>query len=621
MPALAERPKNGHARLENLDFSEVFRLRELPLPAPSRNEGSRPAAPQRAPLRSVSFQKLLNQLASADHSPPPEAAPFPLKALPPVLRRWVAAIAGQTQTAPEAAALLSLAASSAALAGRIKLLGPAETWRPVQLYVGLLTAGDRCEEVLAAAIEPLRALEFEELESHASRAAGDRFYQRDYGRDLRRAERKAERDGDSDELDRILKERIELELMEPRPAPRRLLDDVTARSLRYQLGELGRIACFSPSGEIFRQIAGRSSASRQRLIELLDAGHAGRRLVVDRAAGKQTPLAAPSIAIGSLIDGPLVAAIAGQRECHARGLLSRFLFAAPPSRVGARAPAQEASLAALDAYHAGIRRLATGNLPQAGDEEPLLAPGGGRAIFLSPAAMNRFLQWEQELEPLLAPRGTLAPIGEWGRNLADTTLRFAAILHCWSHRDPFISEATLTAAIEIARWLVPQAAAALAKLGAADDNCTERERTLLRYARHVAGGNATGEFSPREAWQHLRKTFLQTSALRHTLARLVHLGYLRVACEGARFPRRFALAALPIAQQPLAGVSTFAEPPPDCQPMPKRKKKTGRGRRSACAPPKQSPPIESTESTQPASSPGCSVRAGSDPPGETPLAE
>lgn len=570
-----ERPTKGHTPRIPTDFAAARRGHDLPVGQlihdPTKSAG--PTRRKHKSRQSVSFQKLLAELDRDELKTSETNLPaFPLDALPPPLRAWVEAIAQQTQTAPEAAALLALAATGAAIAGKMEIVGPNREFEPLNLYVGLLTGGDRCDEVMAAAIEPLRALEFAELAAADRERAAARIYRRDDRRTYEAASRAVDETTPSSSRDRIQEARVDIEMFEAAPAPRRVLDDVTARSLRYQLGQLGRIACFSPTGEVFRQIAGRSTASRQRLIETLDAGHAGRRFVVDGPRGKQTAVNRPAITLATLVDASLVAAIAGQRECHARSLLARFLFISPASRVGSRERLRAAAPELVAAYGERLRALSQ-------IEVGILTP--------APQAMAMLIRWERELEPQLGPHGSLAPIADWGKKLVATTLRLAGLLHAWASDECEVSEETLAAAIKLARWLVPQAAHALEKLGAADDDCTDHERALLRYAR-AAGVH--GEFSPRDAWQHLRKTFLHTSALQRAFAQLVRRGYLQVAREGKQFPQRFALAVLSVALLPVEQVANLSRKKKKPSPQPQR------------LPAKN----ERTESTQPAGEVACS---------------
>src|SRR5690242_16023507 len=115
---------NGHSRLQDADFAEAQRRKDLPagplVHDPANEDG--PIAPPKKRLKGVSFQKLLAEIEREEAEPVKANLPaFPLQALPPALRAWVEGIADQTQTAPEAAAMLGLAASSAALAGRMQI--------------------------------------------------------------------------------------------------------------------------------------------------------------------------------------------------------------------------------------------------------------------------------------------------------------------------------------------------------------------------------------------------------------------------------------------------------------------------------------------------------------------
>ena len=70
--------------------------------------------------------------------------------------------------------------------------------------------------------------------------------------------------------------------------------------------------------------------------------------------------------------------------------------------------------------------------------------------------------WEAEIEAMLGDGGQMEIMRDWGAKLAGATLRLAAVLHCVEHGPAGrIEGATIAAAVEIARYLVPHAEAVL----------------------------------------------------------------------------------------------------------------------------------------------------------------
>jgi len=500
-------PTNGHARIHDADFEPKRKTKQ-------------PAKPTR-------FETLLDEI-EAQAAAPSELPSFPVESLPPALRDWVEAEARRTQAASDVAAMSAIALSSAALARKVWIEARPGFREPLNLYVGLkLEAGERGADTLERAARPLRELEFEELDQAEVDAATVEIYRPTWEADLRKIDARGLAVGDAGKLEQVAKMHVELARDLAKSPPRRFAEEISARSLHRELGLHGRIACISSSGEVFRQLAMRNSAAKDRLSDLLERGHAARDFVAELPKGRLAAVRHATVTCASIFDESTAAAIAAQRNGRGRGLLSSFLFAAPRTDFGKReiAPPGVANDIAA-AYRDGLRGIAA---RQAG------------CLILAPEAEQLFREWETEIESQLGHRGRLAPIRSWATKLAAATLRIAGILHAWTNSAGIVSRDTLAAAIAIGRYLVPHAAHLLEKLGLADDDCDLAERTVLRYAR------ATREFSARDAQQHLRRTLFHPSMLDRALVGLVHRGYLRpidvTAGRGRPSSMQFALAS------------------------------------------------------------------------------
>ena len=108
-----------------------------------------------------------------------------------------------------------------------------------------------------------------------------------------------------------------------------------------------------------------------------------------------------------------------------RGLIARFLYAMPVSRVGYRktgaAPLPEAVQAAYDTH---LQKLATGLAGWLGDPAVLM---------LTPEAHAAIEVIEAEVEPALRDDGKLADLKDWGSKYVGAVARIAGILHLAEH--------------------------------------------------------------------------------------------------------------------------------------------------------------------------------------------
>lgn len=484
-------------------------------------------------------------LAEEMKDPREKFAPFPIRALPAPLARWVKEQSRALAAPPEILAFAALSVSSAATLRRVAIDGGEGRREPANLFVGLMHDGRPAnEKAISAALKPLRDVEFQELDAWNHQLALDKVQRESARREIKQLEKLARQGGDPEELRELDEARARLEAMKPLPAPRRVVDQPDAKSLAVPLAELGHAAIISQRGHVFRDLRGRSSAAREKLFSLLEAGHAGVDYVAELPKGRLAEVAQAAVACCSTIDPELAFEVGRQRQMPARGLLARFLYVAPASRWRKERNGAAVSPEAAAKYQETIRRLA-----------------GLEAKVLSLAADAQPLHsaFQAEIEAAIADGGPLAPIRAWGTHLPGAVLRLAGLLHLWTgSEEGEIGRETMAAAIELARWLVPHAAFVFEQFGGADDDCTDDERILLRFARGFK------EFSLRDATQHLRKTFTKASILAWAIAGLIRRGYLRghfVDRGGPGRPRGAQFEIVPRA----IGLSAPAPPAPPAQ--------------------------------------------------------
>jgi hypothetical protein len=449
---------------------------------------------------------------------------FPAHVLPGVLRTWVEAESHATQTPADLAGLLALAVCSATIARRV-VVQPRPGWRePVNLFVAvLLEPGNRKSAVFADATRPLRDLEAELVEAARPFVARAQSERRQSEARLRKLEKQAGEKDDPDARHRAGELAAELaELPEP-VLPRLLVDDATSEKLGILLDEQGgRVASMSPEGGVFDLMAGLYSKSGVPQFGVYLMGHSGDDLVTDRVSRKSVHVKRPALTCAYAIQPAVIAGLAENVAFRGRGLLARFLYAAPRSWIGRRkiAPAPVPD-AVRDAYHRAVRRLASLE--------------GEFVLGLSPEASAALQAWEAEVEGMLGDGGPMEVMRDWGAKLVGATLRLAAVLHCVGHGPEVpVGGPTLAAAVAIARYLVPHAEAVLHMMEAKDESCDGDAHYVLRWVER----HGKRDFTRSEAQHHGKRRFPKADDIDPALTELVSRGYVRLRPAQATGPGR-----------------------------------------------------------------------------------
>ena len=438
---------------------------------------------------------------------------FPTHVLPPRLRDWVEAESHATQTPADLAGLLGLAVCSACIARRV-LVEPRPGWRePVNLFVAvLLEPGNRKSAVFTDAMKPLRELEAELVEAARPEVARAQSERRQAEARLRKLEKSAAEQDDAEA--RHQAGILAAEMAEqPEPVlPRLIADDATAEKLGMMLHEQGgRIASMSPEGGVFDLMAGLYSKSGIPQFGVYLMGHSGDDMTTDRVGRKSVHVERPALTCAYAMQPAVIEGLAENVAFRGRGLLARFLYAAPLSWIGRReiAPAP-VSNATREAYRQTVRSLASVE--------------GECDLRLSDDAEYLLFSWEHEIEGMLGDGGQMEIMRDWGAKLAGATLRLAAVLHCAEHGAAgSIDARSMAAAISIARYLVPHAEAVLNMMLASEESSDDDARYLLRWIER----HGLPEFTKSEAQHHGKRRFPRAEDIDPALAELTRRGYIR----------------------------------------------------------------------------------------------
>jgi len=367
---------------------------------------------------------------------------FPTHVLPGTLRQWVEAESHATQTPADLAALLALAVCSVGIARRV-VVEPRAGWRePVNLFVAvLLEPGNRKSAVFADAMKPLRELEAELIEAARPLVAREQSDRRQAEARLRKLEKTAAEKDDAEARHEAGNLAAELAEQSEPVLPRLIVDDATSEKLGMMLAEQGgRIASMSPEGGVFDLMAGLYSKSGIPQFGVYLMGHSGDDLITDRVSRKSVRVERPALTCSYAMQPAVIEGLAENAVFRGRGLLARFLYAAPQSWIGRREIAPTpVSDATREAYRQTVRALAETE--------------GEFVLQLAADAAALLREWEAEIEAMLGDGGQMEIMRDWGAKLAGATLRLAAVLHCMEHGPAGRVEGqTIAAAVEIARY-------------------------------------------------------------------------------------------------------------------------------------------------------------------------
>ena len=251
---------------------------------------------------------------------------------------------------------------------------------------------------------PLRELEAELTEAARPTVAQGQSDRRQSEARLRRLEKLAAEKGDAEarhEAGNLAAELAE----QPEPVlPRLIVDDATSEKLGIMLAEHGgRMASMSPEGGVFDLMAGLYSKSGIPQFGVYLMGHSGDDLVTDRVSRKSVRVERPALTCAYAMQPAVIKGLAENAAFRGRGLLARFLYAAPRSWIGERkiAPTPVSNVV-REAYRQVVRTLA--------DLE------GENVLRLASDALADLQRWEAEIESMLGDGGQMEIMRDWARS-------------------------------------------------------------------------------------------------------------------------------------------------------------------------------------------------------------
>ena len=351
--------------------------------------------------------------------------------LPGIIGEVSKAVATSTETPLELSTALALATVGAACQGKFIVMVKKGYSEPVSLWVNVaLESGNRKSSVLVEVTHPLTSWESNkrlELETIVLEAESKRKNQEARIKSLRVQYGKAQ----YNELDEIEEEirKLETSLVKVPVMPKVWVQDITPEHLGTMMSiHDERMAIVSAEGGIFHIIAGRYSNGVPNL-DLFLQGHSGDPVRVDRGSRESIYLEHPSLTMGLSPQPEVLRNIADSPGFRGKGLLARFLYLLPKSKLGHRTLETEpVPQHVKDEYEGVIHALL--NIEPAKDERANSIP---YMLQLTNQAFQEWLEFSRVVERDLREGGRFENITDWGGKLPGAAIRIAGLLHCVEH--------------------------------------------------------------------------------------------------------------------------------------------------------------------------------------------
>lgn len=493
----------GQITIQNAirNCSEVYTPKEQRQAHPVSAPTTQPEEPKFLPVKPLTPQSS-------------ELPPFPVECLPEPLRSYVSAVAEHSQTSPDMAAVIGLGTLAVCLQSKYRVEGSPGYYEPLSLYtVVIAPPGERKSSVMNDMTRALHDYADEYNRARSADIKANRRERESLQRQINAQQKKAEQSGRwEDEVQlNVLNDQLEA-LPELKPA-RFFADDCSSEALTSLMAENGGvIAVISTEGGVFDMMNGRYSNKIN--IDVWLKGHCGDAIYVDRKCREAECIQHPALSAILSIQPCVLEEIMTNATMSGRGLIARFLYASPPSRIGSRSFTTKPIPPEVEAdYRSMVFRLMALERP----EEP-------RTLMLAPDATELIANYFQHHEQFLVGEGQA--ISDWASKYIGAVLRIAGLIHAAEMQpegSPIITESTMARAICIGQYFLQHSLYAYSMMGT--DLSIQKARFVLAKLRK----KEIIQIKRSELFQMCRgKFFKKTEELLPTLELLADHGYIRM---------------------------------------------------------------------------------------------
>lgn len=461
----------------------------------------------------------------------PAGPAIPVDALPDAMRGIVVASANFAEVSPSLAVVAALGVAATACQSSFEVeLKPGYTEALSLFTAAIALPGERKSSQISATLPPLQKWEVDEAdrvadENKASAAKGIALdvQAKQLGKQIEKATTDAERL----ELSQQLVELQEKKKGLTQKARQLFASDITPEALGILMANNGGSGAIitDEGGSFISGMAGRY-ARGDMSIDLPLQAWSVQPLRINRVGRDAILIAKPHLSIAVMIQPSLAAKMCQNEGFQSRGLLDRFLWLVPESKLGYRnGDGQPVPPATKQAWSDAIMALL--RIPPAPDEEK---PNASKphTIKLSPDASRLWREYAAKVETYHRLESERHHLSQYCAKFPGQVARLAGVFHCLQHahtgpQHQLISGSTMEQAICFGRVLLDHAAVAFGMMVQSQDN------TLASRLWRWVGQHQHDNFTANQAWQSLKCSplFPKAESVKIGLNVLVDRGYLR----------------------------------------------------------------------------------------------
>lgn len=450
---------------------------------------------------------------------------WPHDVFPGTIQNFVTDLSESTETPPELAAMMVLAAISAAAQGKYLVRVKQDYFEPVNIWAcAALPPGSRKTAVQKAATAPLtkwEKLQREMLEPAIKKAQADDLTIRERINYLRKQASRSK----GAEFEQLKKEIADTEasFSDVPTVPQIWAQDITPENLGTIMADNDeRMAILSDEAGIFDILGGRYSGGIPNLDVFLQ-GHAGSAVRVNRGSRPPVFMQAPALTFGLSPQPEVLRGLTEKPGFRSRGLLGRFMYVLPPSNLGYRKLDAKPILPDYTARYDGILTSIL-NQKMASDNKGEPCP---HILKIATDAYQIWHNFALKVEAAMREGGTYAHLTDWAGKLPGAAIRIAALLHIarYSFVQPGekeISMEDMKAALRMAEVLSVHALAVFDLMGA--DPALDGAKGILRWIER----EGKQEFTFRDCHYAHKSRYKRAAELEPVMDVLTERHYIRL---------------------------------------------------------------------------------------------
>lgn len=387
--------------------------------------------------------------------------PFPVGCLPDEIKPYVKAVAESLQVPVDMVSSLVLVVMSLCIQGKFWINVKPDWIESLNLYVVVVgRPSERKSPTLKEVTRPIFRYVDEENERRKPEIAEYELKKKIINGKLKVIQEALSKKNSKTKytMQDALDCQKELEELEEVKLLRLIVDDVTPEALVKAMKENDeRMAIISAEGGVFGMMAGRYSNNTN--IDIFLKGYSGEYYSSIRVGREGADLRHPYLTIGLAVQPQVITDIMDNKDFRGKGLLARFLYTVPNTRVGERTyRTKEVSPFVRKEYEDLCKELL--DIPD----------GFDRFIKLSPEADKLAEEYYLWIEHQLT--NELEEIEDWAGKLHGNTMRIAGVLHVIKHKansiNVLLEEDTMRSAIEIGKYYLEHSKAAFDIMGLSD---------------------------------------------------------------------------------------------------------------------------------------------------------